>query len=467
MNDTQRQSGNSPLMNQDKETVIYEDEQIRVLFWKGSSDKVVITFGDLISLAKETRYFADTPLKKLGLSAIGFMAKRGNWFPQKSMHLAAKVAVPLINDYNNNVIYGGSMGGYAALKYSKLLKGRVIISLCPQWSIDPVECKGFETGYEKHFTPEMSGMGITKDDLAGNIFTFYDPAYAKDSFHLQKIRQLGYPMHVIHVPHSDHHVTTVLAGTQSMSELIDKAEKTDLQGLRLTSSIARRASAKRAQMVIEKASARHPLLAGRLINTSSHQKKLDAKTLSACDSVLLGNIDAAEHPDISLPIISRIISRNKCMVRGQRLTELYQRIEMKLRSPMAGTIRTHHDSFLCYDLSSGKLTHKTKHEIDAKPTTLTYAMALKSPSGTSAIGILWDNTPYFCITDKSGNTQLTATTFNMEHSENLISIEEGSGTTRLINNGNYVCANRRGDLAFDKQSASHWEAFRIQAAQRA
>ena len=63
MNDTQRQPENSPLMNQNKETVIYEDEQIRVLFWKGSSDRVVITFGDLISLAKETRYFADTPLK--------------------------------------------------------------------------------------------------------------------------------------------------------------------------------------------------------------------------------------------------------------------------------------------------------------------------------------------------------------------------------------------------------------------
>ena len=65
MNDTQRQPENSPLMNQNKETVIYEDEQIRVLFWKGSSDRVVITFGDLISLAKDTRYFADTPLKKL------------------------------------------------------------------------------------------------------------------------------------------------------------------------------------------------------------------------------------------------------------------------------------------------------------------------------------------------------------------------------------------------------------------
>lgn len=73
-----------------KEVVIYEDEQIKVLFWSGNSERIVVTFGDLISLAKETRYFADTPLKKLGLSSIGFMAKRGNWFPQQSMHLAAK-----------------------------------------------------------------------------------------------------------------------------------------------------------------------------------------------------------------------------------------------------------------------------------------------------------------------------------------------------------------------------------------
>lgn len=463
MNDTQRQPENPLLIDQHKETIIYEDEQIRVLFWKCRSDRVVITFGDLITLAKETRYFADTPLKKLGLSTIGFMAKRGNWFPQSSMHLAAKVALPLINGYDSNVIYGGSMGGYAALKYSRLLKGKVIISLCPQWSIDPVECEGFETGYEKHFTPEMTGMGITKDDLAGNIFTFYDPAYAKDSFHLQKIKRLGYPLHIIHVPYSDHHVTTVLAGTQSMSELIDKAEQTDLQGLRRTSSIARRASAKRAQMIIEKASSRHPLLAGLLINTPSHQKKLDAKTFSSCDSTLLGNIDTTKHSEIALPILSRIISRNKCAIRGQRLKDLYQRIEMKPRSPQPGTIQTHHDSFLCYDLSSGKLTHKSRHEIDARPTTLTYALALKSPSGNSAIGILWDNTPYLCIPDKSGNTQLTATTFNIEHSENHITIEEGAGVTRLRNNGNYVCANRRGDLAFDKQSASHWEAFRIQA----
>ena len=58
--------------------VIYEDEEIKVVFWDGNAEKIIITFGDIGSLANETRYFSDTPLKKLGLSTIGFMAKRAN-----------------------------------------------------------------------------------------------------------------------------------------------------------------------------------------------------------------------------------------------------------------------------------------------------------------------------------------------------------------------------------------------------
>ena len=450
-------------MKDNKEVVIYEDKQIKVLFWRGNSDRIVVTFGDLISLAKETRYFADTPLKKLGLSSIGFMAKRGNWFPQQSMHLAAKKALPIISKYDKNVIYGGSMGGYAALKYSKLLKGNVVISLCPQWSIDPAQCEGFKTGYEKHFTQDLTGMGITKEDLAGNIFTFYDPGYAKDSFHIKKIKELGYPVHITHVPYSGHHVTTVLAGTKSISLLIDQAEHTDLQGLRSTASTVRRTSTKRAQIVIEKASTRHPLLAGRLINTPSHQEKLDSKTLSTSDSNILGSIDAAKHPEVALLVLHRIISRNKCPIRGQRLSALYQSIELKPLSYTLGTIQTHHSSYLCYDLSSGKLTHRSRDEINNKPTILTYAQALKLVSGTCTIGVIFENTPYLCIPDKSGNTQLIAITIDLEKPERSISIKEESGKIRLTHRGNYVCANRRGDLSFDKQSASHWETYRIQA----
>lgn len=445
-----------------KEVVIYEDEQIKVLFWSGNSERIVVTFGDLISLAKETRYFADTPLKKLGLSSIGFMAKRGNWFPQQSMHLAAKKALPIISKYKKNVLYGGSMGGYAALKYSKLLKGNVIISLCPQWSIDPIQCEGFKTGYEKHFTQELTGMGITKEDLAGKIFTFYDPSHAKDSFHIKKIKELGYPIHITHVPYSGHHVTTVLAGTKSISLLIDQAEHTDLQGLRSTASTVRRSSAKRAQIVIEKASTRHPLLAGRLINTSPHQAKLDSKTLSISDSNILGNIDIAKHPKVALPVLNRIISRNKCSIRGQRLSALHQSIQLKPLSYTPGIIQTHHNSFLCYDLSSGKLTHRSRDEIDNKPTILTYVLACKLKSGASIIGIMLENTPYLCIPDKSGNTQLIAMTIDLEKPEKFICIKEEAGKTRLTYLGNYVCANRRGDLEFNKQSASHWETYKIQ-----
>lgn len=53
-----------------KEIVVFEDGEIKVLFWKGCSEKIIVTFGDLVSLADGTKYFADTPLKKLGLSTF-------------------------------------------------------------------------------------------------------------------------------------------------------------------------------------------------------------------------------------------------------------------------------------------------------------------------------------------------------------------------------------------------------------
>ncbi len=48
----------------------------------------------------------------------------------------AKVILPIIQRFKNIVGYGGSMGGYAAIKYSNLLNMNRIIAFVPQYSID-------------------------------------------------------------------------------------------------------------------------------------------------------------------------------------------------------------------------------------------------------------------------------------------------------------------------------------------
>jgi hypothetical protein len=441
--------------------VIYEDDEIKVLFWDGNSEKIIITFGDIGSLANETRYFADTPLKKLGLSTIGFMAKRANWFPKQSMHLAAEKSFPIISKFKKTIAYGGSMGGYAALKYSNLLQADVVITLCPQWSIDPIECNGNRNGYESYFEPSMTGMGITKEDLAGNIFAFYDPRHWKDSFHMRGIQQLGHKIEAIHVPHSGHQIIPVLAGTKPMSEFITGAEAGDLDGLRTAVNQTRRSSSKRAQIVIEKSSLRHPSLSGKLISNPAHLSILDPQLLSKIDNNILSRIDTQEHQAISLTILGRIMARNKCSIRERLLSNLYRSIELNSPSWVIERIQTHHNTFICYDLASSKLVHRTESDINSQSKILKYVFPFRLTSEFTTTAIIIDGTIYICMPEKSGDLQLEVANAELQDIENYIVITKEAKKIRLKVFGNYVCANRRGGIEFDRPSASHWEAFSI------
>ncbi len=134
-------------MSDSTNVIIYDDEEIRVMWSPGADDVVLVTFGDLAILARDTRFFAETPLKKLGTAAVGIMAKRGNWYPSEHIKKASRAILDKINGYKVRILYGGSMGGYGAIKFSCLLRATHVIALCTQWSIDPLECGGVEPGW--------------------------------------------------------------------------------------------------------------------------------------------------------------------------------------------------------------------------------------------------------------------------------------------------------------------------------
>jgi hypothetical protein len=65
--------------------IIFEDEQIRVIFLQGSSDELIFSFGDLITRAKGTSINAEKSLAKFGFNVVGIMPKQKSWFPESSM----------------------------------------------------------------------------------------------------------------------------------------------------------------------------------------------------------------------------------------------------------------------------------------------------------------------------------------------------------------------------------------------
>lgn len=228
-------------MGNDSETsIIYDDEEIRVIWSPGRSDFLAITFGDLISPASGHDFFADTPLRKLGISAIGIMSKSDNWYPARNMRAAAAAIAGMAQDYDVRVAYGGSMGGYGAIKFSRLLGASHVIALCPQWSIDAAECDGFDPGWTIHYRPAMTGMGIREPDISGKIFVFADLYNKTDAQHCKMISTNCSNVQFVNVPMADHFVTTIFAGTANLDHLFSSCMRGDLTALRRFSRQARK-----------------------------------------------------------------------------------------------------------------------------------------------------------------------------------------------------------------------------------
>jgi len=245
--------------------IIFEDNNILVIRFYCESHKWVITFGDALNLSMGDSFFADKFISKSAINAIGYMAKSPNWYPKSSIINSYQTVSNHLLDSSNIVIYGGSMGGYAALKYSKLFNAKSVIALCPQWSIDPKECTDFEPGFSNFYTQSMAGMSIKEEDISGDVFIFSDPQLAQDTAHRNKIIEIYPSATPINVYSADHNVTGVIAGSNNIENIFSACENKNISQLIIAVSNARKNSISRIYTLLNRLSNRHPIIFTKLV----------------------------------------------------------------------------------------------------------------------------------------------------------------------------------------------------------
>lgn len=251
-------------MPDESSVVVFEDSQILVYYQAGTLDFLLVTFSDLIFPVGHRTFFAQVPAAKMSMPCLGLVAKKPNWYPANSVANALESIRDVLNGHANRVLYGGSMGGYAAVKYSALLGATQVLALCPQWSIDPAECPGVDPGWGEHFTRNMSGMGIRPADVAGSVYLFLDAYDRRDQFHAGKI-QAAYPaLSIFNVPWVGHNVTGTLSGTNNLFRLVNACIDNDHAVLYAIIRSARIARPKRRGKIVELAASRHPRLVSRI-----------------------------------------------------------------------------------------------------------------------------------------------------------------------------------------------------------
>ena len=201
--------------------IIFEDEQIRVIFLRGSSDELIFSFGDLITRAKGLSINAEKSLSKYDFNVIGIMPKQKSWFPESSMRQMFAEIEDLIAPFKTRIGYGGSMGGYAAIKYSNLLDLKRVVALVPQYSINPDDVE--DPRYNMFFHAELNAnMQIQPQDVSAEreYIVVYDPYCPEDRAQYVKLEQVLPHMHTLNLPFTGHDAIAVLASSELLYDFL-------------------------------------------------------------------------------------------------------------------------------------------------------------------------------------------------------------------------------------------------------
>ncbi len=204
--------------------LIFDGEEIAVHLNKGASDFLLITF---IGIGHEERwrdqYFAKPFVEKEQINCLGIVTKKRNWYVSDEMQEVLKYIDQIRSFYKKIVTIGLSSGGYAALKYSSLLKSNFTIVMAPQLSIDPDEWPTIPE-WAQLCSQKMKGMGIKVENVQGSILILYDKKHdidRKTAEHILSFNQNGVvDVKILSIPYAGHIIYESIKGSETLKKLI-------------------------------------------------------------------------------------------------------------------------------------------------------------------------------------------------------------------------------------------------------
>ena len=252
--------------------VLFEDAEIVVIHrpataapQDGAAPLTLVTFADLTFRPDGGAVWAQEPAARLGLPVVGFVAKRENWFPASSVARAAP-AVRAVLGAGPALCYGYSMGGYAALKYARLLGAGRALGVCPQASISPADLPDDQRFHAFHDPALHAGMRLTAAEAPEFGVMMADPYHPEDLRNARMLQADG-GIQWLRTPFVGHAAIWLLTETAFLRVVIDHIMAADLDGLRRELRARRHGNVHWFFWVAHTAFLRHrPALANRLWN---------------------------------------------------------------------------------------------------------------------------------------------------------------------------------------------------------
>jgi pimeloyl-ACP methyl ester carboxylesterase len=169
--------------------ILHQSRFVRVNYRPGASKFLLVTFGPRGLYPSGEIFWGDNFAAKASIAMVGFTATGPDWYPARYMDEAIEAANRVSADFDSVIVYGGSMGGYGALKFSARLRATRTIAFSPQYSISPLDLGRPDKRYIRNYVPELHDrMGIEGQDIAARSYVFSDPYLHLDLHHTRLIQ---------------------------------------------------------------------------------------------------------------------------------------------------------------------------------------------------------------------------------------------------------------------------------------
>lgn len=169
--------------------IIYESDSLLAKLEIGETlyQTLVITFVGRNKDQDKARFFGDAFLNKYGYSCLAVACKSNEWYQYEDFDQMCKYIQAESKNFQKVIVYGASMGAYAALEYSRYYSSDVCIALSPQFTVDP----SWAT-FDTRWTNDIVAIDSYRPPILElrknvNYYIFYDHSHIVDRQHVNKI----------------------------------------------------------------------------------------------------------------------------------------------------------------------------------------------------------------------------------------------------------------------------------------
>lgn len=210
------------------------------------SDVLLVTFDNLGSVGEyePPQPWLQGRAAKGDFSILGLMASRKDWYRNQDTPrlITALRDAGLFNGFRRVVFVGASMGGFAALTYSALVPGSVVLAFSPQTSlarsVAPFE-KRYRYAARKWDWQSPDFLDAAESAAqASEVHLFYDPFVPEDLAHASRVS--GPRVKHYRMGHMGHRAIRVIKSIGMLQVLIEGVARGTLDGMALARGLRKR-----------------------------------------------------------------------------------------------------------------------------------------------------------------------------------------------------------------------------------